>query len=270
MAAPEEIKIYVLYYKDGPVVTDDPVYEPVMAGNALRKGPGLFTGDDTGDNISGRNRYYSELTAIYWVWKNTRQKVTGCVHYRRFLTMQREPFLYRLKRLLYYPAGLAAKRQGIIYTRNIRLFAPRILSGEETGRLLETHDAVLPVPRHLQYSAEEHFRRYHRGGDLEILRSVLADKQPGYLKAFEEVMEGKRLYANNLFIMKEPCYGEFMEWWFDMLSEFERRIDCTEYTGYQERVLGFVAERLLNVWFRKKQLKVAELPVIYFKRFKRG
>lgn len=71
-----------------------------------------------------------------------------------------------------------------------------------------------------------------------------------------------------MFILKDGHFQEFMAWWFDVLFEFERRIDLTKYTNYQQRIFGFIAERLLNVWFRKKKLQCVELPVIYFKHFK--
>jgi len=53
-----------------------------------------------------------------------------------------------------------------------------------------------------------------------------------------------------------------------LLFEFERRISTKDYVGYQERVLGFMAERLLTVWFKNKELEVKELQLIYFKKLK--
>jgi hypothetical protein len=239
-----------------------------MAGNALLSDAKSITGDDTGENISTKNKYYSELTGTYWVWKNTHQDVTGTCHYRRFFTAQPEPFWYKLKRLMYYPVGLYKKRFGLIYTENVRLFKPRILNQQEINVLFNQYDAILPQARKLKYTVETHFQRYHDINDLKLLESVIADKCPDYLESFHEVLKGKRLYANNMFILRDVHFQEFMSWLFELLFEFEKRIDLNSYTDYQKRILGFVAERLLNVWFMKKQLNCVELPVIYFKHFK--
>lgn len=41
--------------------------------------------DDTGVNISAQNLQYCEMTAAFWVWKNTNHDWTGIEHYRRHL-----------------------------------------------------------------------------------------------------------------------------------------------------------------------------------------
>lgn len=50
----------------------------------------LFKGNDLtleGENINHLNKFYSELTTFYWVWKNQIQsKTIGFCHYRRMFT----------------------------------------------------------------------------------------------------------------------------------------------------------------------------------------
>jgi hypothetical protein len=263
-----KLKIYVFYYKKGPVLELNHVYQPVMAGKSLIEAKTEIPGDDLGDNISFKNKYYSELTGIYWVWKNTRQDITGSCHYRRFFTARPEPFIYQLKRLLYFPIGLYKKRFGLIYTNDTKLFISRIISQKEIEELLRKYDAILPQARQLKYTVETHFKRYHDINDLALIEMIIKEKHPGFLEAFHEILNGKSLYANNMFILKNQHFQEFMAWWFDILFEFERRIDKSKYFGYQQRIFGFIAERLLNVWFRHKQLNCIELPVVYFKHFK--
>jgi len=264
----KSIKIYIFFYKPGSVFDLEKIYHPIMSGNATLNNQTLMKGDDSGENISNKNQYFSELTGIYWVWKNTTQDITGSCHYRRYFTALPEPFLYKLKRLLYLPAGLYRKRIGLIYTRNTKLFVPRILKQDELVSLLEKYDAILPQSRVLKYTVETHYQRYHNKNDLKILKSILSEKYPDYLDAFHKVLAGKRIYANNMFILKNEHYQEFMAWWFEMLFEFEKQIDLSQYTEYQKRIFGFIAERLLNIWFMKKKLRCIELPVIYFKHFK--
>ena len=265
-----ETKIFVFYYKNGSILTEDPIYQPVMAGNARLDNTSNIPGDDTGENISAKNNYYSELTGIYWVWKHTSQEITGSCHYRRFFTAKPEPFLYRAKRLIYYLARLHKKRFGIIYTGNIERFLPRILNSTEIDQIFSEYDAIFPLRRKFRYSVKEHYRRYHDLRDLDLLAELLNEKYPEYLAAFNQVLNGNRLYANNMFILKKQEYDQFMDWLFDLLFEFERRINKADYQGYQQRIMGFIAERLLTVWVYHQQLRIKELPVIYFKKLKKA
>ncbi|MCL2079057.1 MAG: DUF4422 domain-containing protein [Oscillospiraceae bacterium] len=46
--------------------------------------------DNTGDNISIKNKQYSEASAMYWVWKNASAPWVGIEHYRRHLLVSPE------------------------------------------------------------------------------------------------------------------------------------------------------------------------------------
>lgn len=56
----------------------NPPYQPVQVGRAISQTELPFAvGDDTGDNISDRNRHYCELTAHYWAWKTCTTQTTS-------------------------------------------------------------------------------------------------------------------------------------------------------------------------------------------------
>lgn len=63
---------------------------PIQAGAALSDKVITKLGDNTGINISEKNRMYCEMTAVYWVWKNTNHDWIGIEHYRRHLLVKPE------------------------------------------------------------------------------------------------------------------------------------------------------------------------------------
>ena len=84
--------IYVMTHKPFEV-PEDSMYVPVHVGRRswLAEHEGeksillTYTGDDSGENISDQNCYFSELTGMYWVWKNASADFVGICHYRRYL-----------------------------------------------------------------------------------------------------------------------------------------------------------------------------------------
>lgn len=209
---------------------DDPLYLPVQAGAALRADLGV-TRDDSGDHISLRNPHYCELTAHYWLWRNAEAEVYGLCHYRRFFT--RKPFARSLE---------------------------GVLTSAELDALLADADVLVPRPRlYLIETNYSHYAHAHRASDLDLARVVIVERCPAYLPAFDRVMKrhwGRRF---NMCIMRKACFDAYSAWLFGILSDMEQRMGA----DVPPRTMGFVAERLMDVWLEKEQPRLRELRVLH-------
>ena len=79
----DKIKIYIMAHKKF-APPEEKGNIPLQVGAALHEDLGYLR-DDVGENISDRNQNYSELTGLYWIWKNEKEAdITGLVHYRRY------------------------------------------------------------------------------------------------------------------------------------------------------------------------------------------
>ncbi|MCX6226260.1 MAG: DUF4422 domain-containing protein, partial [Bacteroidia bacterium] len=224
-----ECKIYVLHYKNGETFPDFPGYIHVLAGKETYPHESNKTGDNTGENISIKNQYYSELTGIYWIYKNQTSDIVGTCHYRRFFTAKDEPLLYKCKRLLYYFVGLNIGRHGLIYTSNPEYWGNLILTCEEAKQYLGEFDAIMPIKRKLRKTIKNHYIKYHNATDIELLRFIIKEKAPDYSSSFESTLQQKRLYANNMMVMKRQNFEALCDWLFMLLFEFEKRVDLNNY-----------------------------------------
>ncbi len=265
----DNCKIYVFHYKNGEAFPNSAGYTHILAGKENCTGKSDLTGDNTGENISVKNKYYSELTGIYWIFKNQRSKIVGTSHYRRFFTAKGEPLEYKLKRLLYYLAGMNTGRHGLIYTSDYKFWKNRILTCEEATSLLNDFDAIMPERRKLRQTIEKHYVKYHDIADLQLLRKIITEIAPEYTGSFENTLQQKRLYANNMMVMKSPNFKALCSWLFMILFEFEKRVNLAEYKDYQQRIFGFISERLITTWVNHHNLRVKELQLIYFKNLKK-
>jgi hypothetical protein len=263
------IRIYTFYYKESEIPIQNDQYIPILAGKILNNNPNPMQGDDSGESISKKNPWYSELTGIYWVWKNTNQDITGCCHYRRYFTAKHSLRKYPISRFLLFLPGRYVKDTGLIYAKNTTWLKRMVITDEEIVRIFRNHDAILPEKRRLKRSVREQYQRHHSANDLIILEDIIRTFYAEYLDSFYSTLDSNWLYANNMFILRDNHFHNFMVWWFNILFEFEKRINLNDYKEYQERILGFLGERLLTIWFIHEKLKIKELPLIYIKRLKK-
>ena len=83
-----DIKILVASHKKAEM-PEDSMYLPVHVGRALYPDREFgYQSDAEGDNISIKNPYYCELTALYWAWKNLKADYVGLAHYRRHFSLK--------------------------------------------------------------------------------------------------------------------------------------------------------------------------------------
>ena len=214
----------------------DSIYLPVQVGKALHPSLTLdgFQPDNVGENISGKNANFCELTAIYWGWKNLDADYVGLVHYRRFLGVRKEN------------DALAS-----------------VLTSEEAERLCAENDIVLPNKR--RYYIETIFSHYghtHDKSHLEKTREILRGYSLEYLQAFDKVMNRRWAHMFNMFIMKKSLMDEYCSWMFPILFELENQIDLKGLSPFDARLFGRISEFLLDVWILKNGYKYKEVKMI--------
>lgn len=238
----ERARIYVMTHKEF-IVPDDPMYVPVHVGrkpwldaqekavdSGCRDGCQAlltYTGDDSGDNISDQNCYYSELTGLYWVWKNVRDmEYVGTCHYRRYLLHQGSPFT----------------EQGI-------------------ADVLSNYDVITTKTLQLNYSYYEGFCSHHKPMYLDETARVIAERYPEYHETFSQLVHEKHTYFGNMLICRKELYDAYCTWLFDILFELQRRIKVEEEDSYHRRIFGFISEFLQYVWIVHNRYRVYECMV---------
>ena len=221
------LKIYAMTHKQFEV-PKDPMYQPLHVGHVNAADLG-YMGDDSGENISHLNCYYSELTGHYWLWKNvTDVDYIGTCHYRRYLINEQE----------------------------------KVLTKNEYESLLKDYDLVTTKRVILNNSYHYGFLANHNIKALDTAGEVIRDLYPEYYDAYITMVHQNETYFGNMFVTSKPLFDAYCEWLFTIFAEVEKRIDLdTDEDAYHKRVLGFISEFLLFVWVRVNGLKVYECKV---------
>ena len=233
-----DIKIIVATHKKY-WIPKDGIYLPLQVGAEEKSLDLGIAKDNTGENISSKNKNYCELTALYWAWKNLDAAYIGLVHYRRHFCVKK--------------IGIDKKK--------------RVLTGRQLENLIKKNDVLLPRQRN--YFVETNYSQYahaHHAKDLDVTREILQEKYPVYVKAFDETMKLTKGHRFNMFIMKKDKFDTYCEWLFDVLFELERRLDISDYSENDARVFGFVSERLLDVWIRTNQIAYKDISYVFMEK----
>ena len=221
-----DIKILIATHKQAQMPKED-IYLPVHVGKALH--PDVQLGiqtDNEGDNISTKNPYYSELTAMYWAWKNIKADYIGLSHYRRLFAFKR-----KLKDW------------------------DRILTKKEAEALCQKYDVILPKKRKWYIeTVYSHYDHTLDGKHLDDTAKIIEELFPDYLPFFHKAMKRREEHLFNMFIMKWNLFDNYCNFMFPILQRLEQMYDLKSMDPFQARLIGRMGERLLDVWLMKNNL----------------
>ena len=203
-----------------------PFYLPIQTGAALSQEHWGIQRDDIGDNISMKNKCYSELTAHYWAWKNLKDyQYIGLAHYRRFLNYTNE--------------------QSII-------------------NILKKYDIILPTPKILPHSNMFNLNEVLTREDVYILMVCIKELFPEYLPAVNKyLLQSNKNVCCNMFITSKVIFEDYSKWLFTILFETEKYVRLSGYTRMR-RIYGYFSEVLLPIYVLHHHLKYKYAQVIDF------
>lgn len=220
---------------------EDSIYCPVHVGSAEKDSIG-YQRDDDGENISKKNPCYCELTGLYWAWKNAEFDYLGLAHYRRHFSVSKkgkDPF-------------------------------DNILTAEELEILLRNNDILLPKKR-MYYieTLESHFNhiRVTLDEDLGILRNAIMKVDASYVSAFDKCIARRGGHMFNMFIMKKEYANSYCKWLFDVLFTVEEKVNLsTEIHPSRRRIIGYLAEFMLDIWIERNKMPYKEINTVFMER----
>ena len=191
--------------------------------------------DNIGNHISGKNANYCELTGLYWIWKNTDDSYKGLVHYRRYFGRN-----------------------------NLSNKISDICSYEYLLNCLKSVDIVLPYVEYFKQNAKEEILLHCCTEEIfDKLRQTIETKYPDYIETYDRYFNENKASLFNMLFCKREIFDAYCEWLFSILFVLEKQVDLAKLNTYQQRLYGFLSERLLNVWVIKNKLVVKHLPVIH-------
>jgi len=233
-----------------------------------------FFRDNTGSNISQKNRYYGEYTFHYWLWKNYLPSIKtdeanewiGFCQYRKFWSTRGDNLL----------------------PKNMKELRPLILN--QVPNLYEEYDVILGDPYFINKlkimkfikhgfkiiakkpsylfnknnrNVKFHFDLMHGYGNLDKAIALLENEDRS---DFNEFVNSKTSFnPQNMFICKskiilENYYSTLFPW----LERCEKLFGFDNLKGFgQIRIYTFLAERFMSYWF-KKNSKSKTMPIVFY------
>ena len=221
--------------------------------------------DNTGNNISKKNKFYGEYTFHYWFWKNKLNSIKndgwlGFCAYRRFWTCSESKLLIKRKKdFLRYPSH-SWDNYDVILGNHIYMNGWTFMKILKHGlkSFLLNPKFFFKNKRNLKL----HFDSFHGYGNLDKAIDLLNKKDRDGFRNF--VNNQNFFNRGNMFICKsKKILNKYYNQVFPWLKRCEKIFGFNKKNYGEIRIYGFLMERFSSYWFNK-YTRVKNWPSAFF------
>ncbi len=267
----ENIKILINYHKPGKLLKND-IFVPIHVGRTLatqNSKDGKISkqdynwlinnmiGDDTGDNISSRNKEFCELTGIYWAWKHYEE--LGNPDYIGFMTYRRhfifnEQLSANIERFL---TNEELTYGDVMLLHNIPNYENIFgITTDYIQDLCHNYDCIIPEAMSLEKSKikslEDDYANVIEGTnikDYKMLKEQLSLMYPQYGTIAKLRAKQSKKIGYQMFICRKEIFFDYCNILFSTLFELDKKIDTSAYSINGKRTLGYLGELIFDTYF---------------------
>lgn len=199
---------------------------PIQTGTALTDMDICKVKDNQGENISERNRDYSECTALYWMGKNAKKAdYIGLCHYRRHFVFPQNDI-------------------NVIGDNDV--------------------DIVVVIPTIVDHNYD-YFRQFVTEEDIMCLREAVEQLYPDYVQTVERYYQGSFCPPCNMSVMRYDIFQDYVKFAFDITFYIEEHYKKRGIVR-NDRYLGYLMENLTDIFVMKHvgKYKIAYTDMLFY------
>lgn len=231
--------------------------------------------DNTGNNISIKNPYYSEFTFHYWFWKNLIHTIPsnawiGFCAYRRFwsnndnLRSDEIDKIINIKNFEQYALKEIKTNWNnyeVILGEEIKLNRIKLIKIIKNGgikSIINNYKPFISGEMNIKFQ----FDIFHGSGNIEKAINILDKNEQNDFYNF--VINESSFNRGNMFICKsKDIINKFYTSLFKWLFDCEKIFGFNETDYGKKRIYAFLGERYMSYWFKKYTI-FKEWPIFFF------
>ena len=230
--------------------------------------------DNTGKNISSKNKYYGEYTFHYWFWKNMiddmpEKNWIGFCAYRRYWANNNDLTSNELSKIInnqnfkqYILKELNKdwSNYETILVEKIPFSKVKFSKIIKNGGIKSILNNFKPFIKN-QTTIKFHFDIFHGTGKIDKAIELLDKKERDDFRIF---INNESFNKENMFICRSKnIIKEYYKSVFSWLIKCENIFGFNLSTWHEVRIYAFLAERYLSYWFNK-YTTVKEWPIFFY------